>query len=129
MMHGSTDNHHTTMSTTPLDVESALASRVLHAARAAVEGSQPYADRNVWSHVGPKNQPLMPLLEALIDAATAVAKAIGDNAWDDCLPLKRDLAEGLASACYRLGADIQNAAQCPDASSWSLPSMTGKELV
>jgi hypothetical protein len=127
MNHG----HHTTTMTTTIKCDGALSDAVLQAARAAIPSDPSiwYADRQVWRHAGPKNEPLLPLFDALIDAAFAVAKAIGDNAWDDSLPLDRRAAEGLANACYRLGAEITHAAQCPDAASWSLPSMSGKELV
>lgn len=86
-----------------------------------------------------KQRPLVPLLAALLDAAQAVANAIADNAWDDSLPLPQDTAESLVTHCYRLGADIHNATQCPDRRRWAtaaavgdylqLPSMSGKELV
>lgn len=104
---------------------------VLHAARAAMPAniSSWYANHQQARNCGPKNRPLLPLLDALIDAATATARGIADNAWDDCRPIDAVTAQELASACYRLGADIINASQAPDAASWSLPSMSGKELV
>lgn len=117
----------------PLQCDSALSDAVLQAARAVMPGnagSLPGPDwRQLGTSCGAKNAPLVLLLEALIDSAAAVASAIADNAWDDSRPLPRDHAEGLANACYRIGADITNATQCPDATSWGMPSMTGKEWV
>ena len=118
---------------TTIGCDSALSDAVLQAARAVMPGnagSLPGPDwRQLDTSCGAKNAPLVLLLEALIDAAAAVASAIADNAWDDSRPLPRDHAEGLANACYRIGADITNATQCPDATSWGMPSMTGKEWV
>ncbi len=76
-----------------------------------------------------KNAPMLPVLETLISAATIQADAIADNAWDDCLPIPAAIARDLAQACHRLGDTIAAAAAAPDASGWSLPSMTGQELV
>lgn len=118
---------------TTLGCDSALSDAVLQAARACMPGdagSLPGPDwRQLGTSCGAKNAPLVLLLEALIDATAAVASAIADNAWDDSCPLPRDHAEALANACYRIGAEITNATQCPDGRAWSLPSMTGKELV
>lgn len=117
----------------PLQCDGALSDAVLQAARAVMPGnpgSLPGPDwRQLGTSCGPKNAPLVLLIEALIDATAAVASAMADNAWDDSCPLPRDHAEGLANACYRIGAEITNATQCPDGRTWSLPSMTGKELV
>ena len=114
-----------------LECQAAMSDAVLQAARAAMPADpcRQFADPTVISKLHEKQRPLVPLLMALIDSAEAVANAIADNAWDDSRPVDRRLAEDLANQCYRLGADITNATQCPDASGWSLPSMTGKELV
>jgi len=76
-----------------------------------------------------KQRPLVPLLIVLLDFAQTTAAAIADNAWDDSCPIDRELAQALANQSHRIGADITNATQCPNASAWSLPSCTGKELV
>ena len=104
---------------------------VLHAAQTAMANNANswYANHQRACNCGPKNKPLLPLLAALIDAARSTAQAIADNAWDDCRPIDAITAQELASACYRLGAEIINASQAPDAANWSLPSMSGKELV
>ena len=78
--------------------------------------------------MGRSNQPLLPLLVGLLDAAQVTAAAAADNAWDDCAPLDLQLATGLAKQCRAIAADIENAAAATSAG-WSLPSMTGKELV
>lgn len=110
--------------------DAAMSDAVLQAARAAMPANlaSQFADPSVLTVVGEKNRPLVPLLMALLDAATAVAKAIEDNAWDDHLPIPRELANALANDSYRLGATCISAAQ-PMEPGWSLPSFTGKELV
>jgi hypothetical protein len=124
---------HHPMTTTPLSCDGSISDDVLQAARKAMPANAGQLPGPDWQPLekscGTKNAPLIMLLEALIDAATTTARAIADNAWDDSLPLPRSHAETLANACYRIGADITNATQCPDARTWSLPSMTGKELV
>lgn len=90
---------------------------------------QHFKDPAFLGRLAVKQRPLVPLLIGLLDSARVLASAIADNAWDDSCPLESELAEGLANQAYRLGADITNAAQCPDHTTWSLPSMTGKELV
>jgi len=96
--------------------------QILAVARAMVAGQQAPG-------CSLRNAPLLPVLEALVSAATAQADAIADNAWDDLLPIPAAIARDLAQACHRLGDTIAAAAAAPDASGWSLPSMTGKELV
>jgi len=115
---------------TALECEAVMSDAVLQAARAAMPADAaarfqlPDAVR-----LATKQQPLIPLLMALIDAAHVTARAVGDNAWDDSLPLPKELADELARQCRAIADDLVNATQCPDASAWSLPSMTGKELV
>ena len=111
--------------------EAAMSAAVLTAARAAVP-----ADAATRFHLPrpvhqlpEKQRPLIPLLMALLDSAEAVAKAIDDNAWDDGAAIDRQMAEPLANQAYRIGAAITNASHAHDARDWSLPSMTGKELV
>jgi hypothetical protein len=96
--------------------------QILAVARAMVAGQQAPG-------CSLRNAPLLPVLEALIGAATAQANAIADNVWDDRLPIPAAIARDLAQACHRLGDTIAAAAAAPDASGWSLPSMTGQELV
>lgn len=113
--------------TTQLECEGGLSDLVLQAARAAIP-----ADPSRLITVpaaGVKNDPLLPLLIALVDATKTVAAAVADNAWDDCRPIDSDLATDLARQARAIAADITNATDCPDATGWSLPSMSGKELV
>lgn len=121
------------VTTTTIECAGAISDAVLQAARTAMPanaGDLPGPDwQSLRDSCGTKNAPLVALLEALIDATAAVAGAIADNAWDDSRPLPRGHAESMANACYRIGADITNATQCPDATSWGMPSMTGKEWV
>tara|TARA_R110000868_G_scaffold101633_3_gene279820 strand:- start:764 stop:1168 length:405 start_codon:yes stop_codon:yes gene_type:complete len=132
----STDHHHEPMTATitRVEAEGALADDVLQAARQVVDaysaqhsvysyGSEP------WKGCGPKNLPLLTLLDQLIGAMEPVAAAIADNAWDDALPVPTASAKGLAEALHRIAGTITTAAAAPDAAGWSLPSCTGKELV
>jgi len=110
-----------------MQCEAALSDLVLQAARAAIPAD---VDQLLTlPAAGVRNQPLMPLLVGLLDALQVTARAVGDNAWDDCLPLDAQLACDLARQCRAIAADIENATQAPDARTWSLPSCTGKELI
>jgi hypothetical protein len=110
-----------------IECDGTLSDLVLQAARQAIPAD--YQRLITLPASSAKNQPLMPLLVALIDATQQTAQGIGDNAWDDCLPLNQQLAVQLAAQCRAIAADIENAAQAPNRQSWSLPSMTGKELI
>ena len=111
--------------------EGALADDVLQAARAVVEQHRftVYPCGDPWAGCGSKNPPLLTLLDQLVGAMEPVAAAIADNAWDDCLPIPAAGAKGLADALHRIADTITAAAAAPDATGWSLPSCTGKELV
>lgn len=116
-----------------LEAEAALSDEVLQAARVVVDRYRAqfsvYCGPNPWAGSGIKNEPLLILLDQLIGAAEPVAAAIADNAWDDSLPIPADGAKGLADALHKLADAITAAASAPAADAWSLPSMTGKELV
>lgn len=109
--------------------ESAISADVLGAARLAAAAHASRLQPLAIQRLPEKQRPLVPLLMALLDATEAVSRAIDDNAWDDGAPLDRQMAEELANQAYRLGAVICNASQAHDTRNWSLPSMTGKELV
>ena len=108
-----------------------LQSEILQAARQVVESGRftTHLDDEPWAGAGVKNPPLLTLLDCLIDATDSLANAIADNAWDDCLPVPADGAQRLAQVLHRIADTITAAASAPDASAWSLPSCTGKELV
>jgi hypothetical protein len=110
-----------------MSCQTVLSDLVLQAARQAIPAD--YQRLITLPPSSAKNQPLLPLLVALIDAAQRTAKGVADNAWDDCLPLDQQLARDLARQCRAIAADLENAAQAPDRQAWSLPSMTGKELI
>ena len=114
-----------------LECEALMSELVLRAARAALpaDAAARFHLPQSVAQLPAKQQPLVPLLMALLDAAQATAKAIADNAWDDSLPLPKALADDLAAQCGSIASDASNAAECPDSRGWSLPSMTGKELV
>lgn len=124
-----TDHHHHTMTIT-VECEGALADAVLQAARAAVASYPwPAYTVNPWKGCGVKNPPLLTLLDQLIGAAEPVAAAIADNCWDDSLPIPGAMARGMAEALHHLADTITAAAAAPNRADWSLPSMSGKELV
>ena len=116
----------------PMTCDGALSDEVLKAARAAIERlGDPYK----WilmADPGTLNRPVLPLLMALLDSAQAVANAMAENAWDDFTPIDRDLAAGLVQQTQHIAAQIQSATHATPpatAQAFSLPSMTGKELV
>jgi len=76
-----------------LECPGALSDLILQAARQALPAD---VDRLIQlPDCGKRNQPLMPLLVGLIDAATVTAGAINDNAWDAGQPLPRGMADAL----------------------------------
>jgi hypothetical protein len=78
---------------TPLECPGALSDLILQAARQALPA---HVDSLITlPDVGARNQPLMPLLVGLIDAAKATASAINDNAWDSGPALPKDLTDSL----------------------------------
>lgn len=110
-----------------LQCDAALSDAVLQAARAAIP-----ADWHRWIQLPPiseRNRPLIALLAGLLDATQTVAAAVADNAWDESHPIDKELARDYAKQALRISDDLINATHCPDARNWSLPSMTGKELV
>ena len=113
-----------------LQCNAALSDLVLQAARSVMPRN---AEDHTLGPIGRRNQQLVPLLVALLNSATVTANAIGDNAFEDCLPLPLDIAQQLAAQCRRLAENIENASQSPDRNSWILPapalSMTREELI
>lgn len=117
-----------------LECDSALADLALRGAQAAmpVDPLQHLlpAIAQQCRDAGPRNQPLLPLLLALLEATERVANAVQDNAWDASQPVPPVLAEELANQAYRTGAAISNSSQCsPSPAGWSLPHCSGRELV
>ena len=93
---------------TRLECAAALSDLVLNAARAAipahVDSLMPLPD------CGPLNQPLLPLLVALLDAAKVTADAVADNAWDGGQPINKALARELASVADQIRVAVGDAA-------------------
>ena len=81
------------MSTPPLSCDGALSDLILQAARQALPANPQQLIR--LPACGERNQPLMPLLVGLIDAAKVTAIAVSDNAWDAAQPLPTDVANAL----------------------------------
>ena len=112
--------------TPALECDGALSDLILQAARAAIPA---HVDSLLTvPDVGPRNQPLLPLLLGLLDAAQVTASAVADNAWDGSRPLDRELVADLAKQCRGIALALESATD-PAIEGWSLPSMTGKELV
>lgn len=77
----------------PLECPGVLSDLILQAARQALPA---HVDSLIQlPDCGERNQPLMPLLVGLIDAAKATASAINDNAWDAGPALPKDLTDSL----------------------------------
>jgi hypothetical protein len=80
---------------TPLECDGALSDLILQAARQALPK---HIDSLITlPDVGERNQPLMPLLMGLIDAAKVTARAVADNAWDSGQAVPKDLAAMVAA--------------------------------
>lgn len=99
-----------------IECESALSDLVLQAARDAVTSplGQAYQRGGSRPAASSRNQPLVPLLESLLDAADAVAAAIADNAWDESRPMDADWTKELRGQAQKLAAVIHSASTCPD---------------
>ena len=96
---------------TPLECAAALSDLVLRAARAVIPAHvdllMPTPD------CGPLNQPLLPLLVALLDAAKVTADAINDNAWDSGQPIPAELRQELESLALQTRLAVVSAAHAP----------------
>ena len=93
--------------------DGALSDLILQAARQAIPG---YVDRLITlPDSGRLNQPILPLLVGLIDATQQVAQAVADNAWDESIPLDRELMTDLARQSRAIATAIETASTCPDA--------------
>ena len=94
--------------------DGALSDLILQAARQAIPA---YVDRLITlPDSGRRNNPILPLLVGLIDATQQVAQAVADNAWDESLPLDRDLMSDLARQSRAIATSIETASACPDSS-------------
>jgi hypothetical protein len=109
-----------------MNCQTVISDMILQAARGAVPSD---AERlMLLPDCGARNKPLMPLLVGLVEALQVTAKAVMDNAWDEHHPLEFGLSAELAGQCRAIASDLMNAAAASP-EGWSLPSMTGKELV
>jgi hypothetical protein len=107
-----------------LECSGAVSNLILQAARTAIPA---HVERR--ADAGERNAPLIPLLEGLLDALQSVAGAVADNAFDTAQPLPKGLAADLAAQARKIATDLDQAGRDHHTSDWSLPSMTGKELV
>jgi hypothetical protein len=96
-----------------IECDGALSDLILQAARQAIPG---YVSQLITlPDSGRLNQPILPLLVGLIDATQQVAHAVADNAWDESIPLDRQLMADLARQCRAIATAIESASACPDA--------------
>ena len=97
-----------------IECDGALSDLILQAARQAIPGD---VDRLITlPDSGRRNNPILPLLVGLIDATQQVAQAVADNAWDESLPLDRELMSDLARQSRAIATAIETASACPDSS-------------
>lgn len=93
-----------------MECDGVLSDLILQAARQAIPAD---VERLITlPDSGSRNQPLLPLLVGLLDAAQTTVNAIDDNAWDDCLPLDPELANDLAKQCRGIARQLENATGC-----------------
>ena len=96
-----------------IECDGALSDLILQAARQAIPSD---ASRLITlPDSGCRNNPILPLLVGLLDATQQVAQAVADNAWDESLPLDRELMTDLARQSRLIAAAIETASTCPDA--------------
>jgi hypothetical protein len=96
-----------------IECDGALSDLILQAARQAIPG---YVSQLITlPDSGRLNQPILPLLVGLIDATQQVAQAVADNAWDESIPLDRELMADLARQTRGIASAIESASACPDA--------------
>jgi hypothetical protein len=92
-----------------LECDAALSDLIMQAARAAIP-------KDVDSLIslpdcGERNQPLLPLLVGLLDAAQVVSAAVADNALDSAKPLPNGLAEDLTKQAIEITGNLVQAGQ------------------
>ena len=96
---------------TPIQRDGVLSDLILQAARRvmpAIIAAEPVPVCSV------RNQPLLPLLEGLLDATLATADAVADNAWDESRPMDRALMTNLARQARLIALVMESAANCTD---------------
>jgi hypothetical protein len=98
-----------------IECDGALSDLILQAARQAIPND---ASRLITlPDSGRRNNPLLPLMVGLLDATQQIAQAVADNAWDESIPLDRELMADLARQSRAIATAIESASSCPDARS------------
>jgi hypothetical protein len=97
--------------TTRLECDGALSDLILQAAREVMPAIIAAEHR---PNCSVRNQPLLPLLEGLLDATLATADAVADNACDESRPMDRALMTNLARQARLIALVMESAANCPD---------------
>jgi hypothetical protein len=95
-----------------IECDGALSDLILQAARQAIPSDA--SQLITLPDSGRRNQPILPLLVGLIDATQQVAYAVADNAWDESIPLDRELTDYLAWQSRYIATVIETASACPD---------------
>ena len=96
---------------TPIQCDGALSDLILQAAWGVMPAIIAAEHR---PNCSVRNQPLLPLLEGLLDATLATADAVADNAWDESRPMDRALMTNLARQARLIALVMESAANCPD---------------
>jgi hypothetical protein len=97
---------------TRLECDGALSDLILQAARQAIPSN--VEQMITLPDCSIRNQPLLPLLEGLLDSTQATAEAVSDNAWDESRPIDRGLMTDLARQARLIASVLESAASCPD---------------
>jgi len=97
--------------TARLECDGALSDLILQAAREVMPAIIAAEHR---PNCSVRNQPLLPLLEGLLDATLATAKAVADNAWDESRPMDRALMTDLVRQARLIASVMESATNCPD---------------
>jgi hypothetical protein len=98
-----------------IECDGALSDLILQAARQAIPSD--VEQLITLPDSGRRNQPILPLLVGLIDATQQVAHAVADNAWDESIPLDRELMADLGEQLGAIAIALESAIDCPDSRS------------
>jgi hypothetical protein len=98
-----------------IECDGALSDLILQAARQAIPDHVNLLI--TLPNSGRRNNSILPLLVGLIYATQQVAQAVADNAWDESIPLDRELMGYLARQSRAIATAIESASDCPDARS------------
>jgi len=98
-----------------IEGDGALSDLILQAARQAIPSD--VEQLITLPDSGRRNNPILPLMVGLLNATQQIAQAVADNAWDESIPLDRELMADLAQQSRAIATAIESASTCPDARS------------